>query len=456
MKEALIRKHENVGGQWDRRSFFVVCHCFAKRARHFRERARLQPCPSSLAKAIHVLWVLGEVLGQALDRTGKVAGQVVARRRRGPRWLAQSLFQVVPDELGFRHPPQLSLAFELSQKIVRQFQRNRPHDRSVRRADLLSNTPSAFGSNLPGPNGQSRFLAITRCARLKAVKRAVHVIPLLVVVGLTAGRPIDASQQEPSGHSFLAQMQQLAQALSLAYAQSDGLSDLSGLAAKMAAAGSPLMRDAWGTPLHLERKSSAADTPPGEDLACFPLERDEYDASWRGNTQKITYLVRSAGPDRRFGNGDDLVAYLNARSGIASQSATGVPEDGLLLRPSVIDFEVQRDGDPTGRPAEIVGSARNRQGVVMPRVRVEARDISASAVYLAVTDSKGGFALAGLPAGTYAVRFVYPGAQPVWSEIAVTGGERAVLTARLELSPYTEGDVPLVCACIVPSRCLEQ
>src|ERR1035438_465843 len=77
---------------------------------------------SSLAKAFQVLRILGEVLRQAFDRTGKVAGQVVARRRRGPRWLAQGLFQVVPDEPGFRHPPQLSLVFELSQKIVRQFQ----------------------------------------------------------------------------------------------------------------------------------------------------------------------------------------------------------------------------------------------------------------------------------------------------------------------------------------------
>src|ERR1039457_2841132 len=56
-------------------------------------RCRAGPDPSSPAKTFHVLRIVGQIPGQALHRTGKVARHVVTRDRAGRRLLVQGTFE---------------------------------------------------------------------------------------------------------------------------------------------------------------------------------------------------------------------------------------------------------------------------------------------------------------------------------------------------------------------------
>src|SRR5450759_5206392 len=75
---------------------------------------------SSLAKTFHVFRIVSEIFGQALQRTGKVARQVVTRDRAGRRLLVQTLFEAFHHKRGFRHPPGLGLSSEPRVELIRQ------------------------------------------------------------------------------------------------------------------------------------------------------------------------------------------------------------------------------------------------------------------------------------------------------------------------------------------------
>ena len=192
---------------------------------------------------------------------------------------------------------------------------------------------------------------------------------------------------------FRDQMQRLAQALSRAYAQNPG--EFTGIPAKMAASGSPLMRDAWGTELRLEPDPQSGQT--------------------------TYYFVRSGGPDRRFGNDDDLVAELNVQAGIVATTA----------RPSVIDIE--RDLGAADDLAEITGLVIDPSGyqVSGASVSVEVRPGSTGAIRTTHTDPDGRFHLMSLPAGDYMVRVLGPPLEPALGDLTLKAGDRAKLTVRL-------------------------
>ena len=80
----------------------------------------------------------------------------------------------------------------------------------------------------------------------------------------------------------------LAEHLSRAYAQNPDARTLSQAMRKLVDAGDPLVRDAWGTTLRLDR--------PG----------------WVAGDQ---YQLRSAGPDKRFDDADDMIVYLQVHTG---------------------------------------------------------------------------------------------------------------------------------------------
>src|SRR5260370_20049275 len=97
---------------------------------------------------------------------------------------------------------------------------------------------------------------------------------------------------------FLAQMRRLAESLSRAYAQNRDQRDLTKFVARMKS-DAPELRDAWESRLRV--------TP----------------AAWAPRT---TYMVQSAGPDKRFDTDDDLTAYLEVRTG----KLTGRREPGTI------------------------------------------------------------------------------------------------------------------------------
>jgi hypothetical protein len=85
---------------------------------------------------------------------------------------------------------------------------------------------------------------------------------------------------------YLIEVRQLASTLSREYAEKP--EDLTKVMARVTASGAPEVRDAWGGTLRVEH------------------------AEWDPERQ---YRIISAGVDRRFGTPDDLIAYLEVRSG---------------------------------------------------------------------------------------------------------------------------------------------
>jgi len=69
-------------------------------------------CPS-LAEALHVFWIIRQILGLAFHCAGEVAGELIARHLASWRLLAQGLFQALSYQPGFRHAPRLRLTIEL-------------------------------------------------------------------------------------------------------------------------------------------------------------------------------------------------------------------------------------------------------------------------------------------------------------------------------------------------------
>ena len=89
-------------------------------------------------------------------------------------------------------------------------------------------------------------------------------------------------------------------------------------------AGDPLVRDAWGTTLRLDR--------PG----------------WVGSDQ---YQLRSAGPDKRFDDADDMIVYLQVHTG----KTLPHPVPG-----GTIELSMEHDRGPFNGLAEIAGNGPGR------------------------------------------------------------------------------------------------
>jgi uncharacterized protein YfaS (alpha-2-macroglobulin family) len=135
--------------------------------------------------------------------------------------------------------------------------------------------------------------------------------------------------------------------------------------------------DAWGTNLRIEH------------------------LAWGPNAQ---YLVRSAGPDRKFNTPDDHVAYLEVRTS---------------TRPGAIDVSIEHDRGPFNGRAEIVGTA---QGAM-----VSVREVSTGKERAAMADTSGRFDLAGLEPGTYEVR-VSIGSEAISRKLTLNARDRAVVS----------------------------
>src|SRR5262249_52046316 len=87
----------------------------------FRPRNLKPPVPS-LAEFLHVFRIAGEVTGQTLHRTCKIASQVIAGDRASARSAPQGCLQALADQNGLADAPRLRLALEVREKVVRQFQ----------------------------------------------------------------------------------------------------------------------------------------------------------------------------------------------------------------------------------------------------------------------------------------------------------------------------------------------
>jgi len=162
---------------------------------------------------------------------------------------------------------------------------------------------------------------------------------------------------------FQAQAGRLAESLNNVLAENPSSGDV---VEAMARLDGPDIRDAWGTELRVERQS------------------------W--NRQYGYYSFRSAGPDKKFGTGDDLVRVAMVQSVVQSG-----------------DLKIEHDRGPFNGAAGIVGTVVDPVGAVVAGARVEVKNTATGASRFATADAKGQYEVAALPPGNYSVQVVVPG-----------------------------------------------
>jgi len=194
---------------------------------------------------------------------------------------------------------------------------------------------------------------------------------------------------------FLSQVRQLSTGLSQAYVQAPG-DDLTKVFATMARDGKSELRDAWGNDVRLEH------------------------VSWDGSNRY--YLVRSAGPDKQFGTGDDLWTYLE----VHRRKIVGHPSSG----PSAMDVSIEHEWGPFNRRAEIVGTAVDQFGGALEGATFQAREIPSGITRTLTVDADGQFRLTVLPAGKYQVQ-ISIGSDTVLRDVTLEPRDRAKLSVVL-------------------------
>ena len=162
-------------------------------------------------------------------------------------------------------------------------------------------------------------------------------------------------------------------------------------------------RDSWNTPLRVEA------------------------APW-GRVSRV-YLVHSAGPDGAFNTRDDLVAYIEARSGslVHEQGSRGT-----------LDIQVEHNRGPMNQRAEVSGTVIDASGAVVAGATITLRPLSTAIGRITHAGADGQFALAALPPGRYRVEVSSPGFFNLANEFTLQERDRAILSARLDVGSVTE------------------
>jgi hypothetical protein len=163
-------------------------------------------------------------------------------------------------------------------------------------------------------------------------------------------------------------------------------------------------RDSWNTPLRI---GPAPFDPSGTHI----------------------YLVRSAGPDGTFNNGDDLVAYIEARSGsLVNEQRNG----------GVLDIQVEHNRGPMNQQAEVRGQVVDQTGASVAGATINLHQVSTANTRITHAGADSSFALAALPPGSYRVQISSPGFLNLSSEFTLQERDRAVLSATLYVGSVTE------------------
>ena len=162
-------------------------------------------------------------------------------------------------------------------------------------------------------------------------------------------------------------------------------------------AAGPTFRDPWGNDFRIERQ------------AWFP---------------RNTYVVRSAGPDKRFDTADDLTLTLQVQTDEPGAASIGVT------------MEHGRGAD-NGR-GEIAGSVLDQSGAVISGATVTARNRATGVTRTARSDNSGQFTLPAMPAAGYDVQVSAPGFQSAAGKFFLGARDRAVLSVVLRVAGAAE------------------
>jgi len=195
---------------------------------------------------------------------------------------------------------------------------------------------------------------------------------------------------------FLAQVRGLSERLSHAYADSAEHGDLIKTVEGMTHDNAAGLRDAWDTNLRVEH------------------------AAWDPN--KTHYLVRSAGPDKQFGTGDDLWTYVEVRR----RKIVGHANSG----PSTIGVNIEHDRGAFNGRAEIIGTAVDQWGGALEGAVVQLRSVLSAKIRRTNVDADGRFRLGDLPPADYEIA-VFNGSGSVLKRVELEPRDRAILSVLL-------------------------
>src|SRR6267154_563033 len=195
---------------------------------------------------------------------------------------------------------------------------------------------------------------------------------------------------------FLAQVRGLSERLSHAYADSAEHGDLIKTVEGMTHDNAAGLRDAWDTTLRVEHPA------------------------W--DSSKTHYLVRSAGPDKQFGTGDDLWTYVEVRR----RKIVGHANSG----PSTIGVNIEHDRGAFNGRAEIIGTAVDQWGGALEGAVVQLRCVLSAKIRRTYVDAGGRFRLGDLPAADYEVA-VFTGSGSVLKRVELDPRDRAILSVLL-------------------------
>jgi A-macroglobulin TED domain/Alpha-2-macroglobulin family/Carboxypeptidase regulatory-like domain/MG2 domain/A-macroglobulin receptor binding domain/Alpha-2-macroglobulin bait region domain len=163
-------------------------------------------------------------------------------------------------------------------------------------------------------------------------------------------------------------------------------------------------RDSWNTPLRIE-----------------PV-------NWSPGSTHV-YLLRSAGPDGEFNSTDDLVTYIEARSGNL------VHEPGSQ---GALEIQLEHNRGPLNQRAEISGTVLDTSGAVVPGATITLHQISTATTRTTHTAADGRFALAALLPGRYRLAVSSPGFFDLSRAFTLQERDRALLSATLYVGTVSQ------------------
>lgn len=163
-------------------------------------------------------------------------------------------------------------------------------------------------------------------------------------------------------------------------------------------------RDAWNTPLRIER------------------------VSWYGNKNHY-FRISSAGPDRRFSSADDFSAFIEVRSG----TVAGQPGQGGTL-----GLRIEHDRGPVNRLSEATGTVTDVTGAVIPDASIVLHSPGDGGRRAAHSNAEGHFAFAGLPAGRYQIEVTSPGFRVLASSFSLVPRDHAILSVTLAVGAVAQ------------------
>jgi hypothetical protein len=197
---------------------------------------------------------------------------------------------------------------------------------------------------------------------------------------------------------FIDQVRDLAAQLSAGLRKNGGARDIPAMVKDAGA------RDSWNTPLRIE-----------------PV-------SWSQGRTRV-YQVRSAGPDGAFDSRDDLVTYIEARSGGLLH---GTENRGRL------DIHVEHDRGPMNQRAEVSGKVVDTTGDAVAGATIALHQVSTANERTTHAGPDGRFVLAAVPPGRYRVEVSSPGFVDLSGELTLEQRDRAVLSATLNVGSVTQ------------------